>query len=369
MNKETLSISILLIISLLFCAGCNKDPNPFVNHEQDITLVYGIINPKDTVHYVRIQKAFLTEGDAFVMANEEEANIYLDSLTVNVFVTEKNGSTPVYNMDWTLEKVMVHKTDSLGDFYWDGNPYPVFKFDYSFDLNKIEDKVIHLEITNNVSGKKIYASSNMMNSLSVRQPSGVNVEPGSATYQFGMLYTATSSKIEIIPTAYNKSYNVYMTFVYQEYDLSGNFTFDTLLYTFGSVNYDGNPSNMPNNPNNLDIYYNPSAFYTWLTSKIDEDENVIRIPRYFNFYFWSCSPEMYTYLDINSTSSGIIQDRPEYTNLTSSTGSNNVYGLFTCRFSRTAENMLVSPKMSEDLQTHLGKNGDIGKLNFKTSYP
>ena len=63
MNK--LSFVAVLIMALGF-VSCETDID--VNAEPtDITIVYGLLNPNDTTHYLKINKAFIGEGSAFVI--------------------------------------------------------------------------------------------------------------------------------------------------------------------------------------------------------------------------------------------------------------------------------------------------------------
>lgn len=355
MTIKQLFIFMTLLISMLcITTSCNKNPNPFVEYEQDITMVYGIINPVDTIHYIRIQKAFLTEDDAFVMASDAESNLYLDSLTVRVYVTDQYGTT-IPNMDWILNKTFIDK-DSVGDFTW-SEKLPVYYFEKIFNHEQIQDKIFKLEITNIGSGKKIYGSTYIVNDFEVIQPSSIY----SHVPQFAMSQS-THGFITFYQALYGQRYDVYAYFIYDEYPLDGSpMTTHSLKWNFGTYIFDGDAYH--SGSTELAINYNPASFYTWLESKIEYNPNVAaRVPRFFNFYFWSCTPDMNTYIEVNSENTGIVQDRPEYTNLTSSTGKEDVYGLFSCRYSKIYNNVQVAPTMSIYLQNNLN-------LNFRTAPP
>ncbi|MDD3107106.1 MAG: hypothetical protein PHP65_04820 [Bacilli bacterium] len=361
-NRTTIITILLIITSLLSFSSCNKDPNPFVKHEQDISIVYGLINPVDSIHYIRIQKAYLTSEDAYILATDEETNIYLDSLTVRVYLTNINGTIPISGMDWTLDKVYVHKTETSDDFYWNVD-YPVFRFIQTFNHSYISDKIFHLEITNNYSGKQIYGETYVVNDYVIRQPSSINA----TVPQFGMSYTANTSKIEFAQALYGKRYNVYMTFEFDEYQRSGSYNqtpvHKILKWNYGTSIYDGNAYEVSlANSTYLTIYYSPNSFYPWLEDNLVSSDEIIRVARCFNFYFWSCTPEMHTYMSVNSQQTGIIQDRPEYTNLTSNTGENDVYGLFATRYSKIYKNLQVQPTTLSYLIEEL----DLG---FQATYP
>jgi hypothetical protein len=54
--------------------GCSTEFDPTAE-PKDIWVVYGVLNPGDTVQYIRISKAFLPESDAFVYARENDQSV------------------------------------------------------------------------------------------------------------------------------------------------------------------------------------------------------------------------------------------------------------------------------------------------------
>ena len=79
MNKKvrgTVTILVLVIIVMLLDA-CNKDIN--VNAEwEDITVIFGLLDQNQDTHFVKINKAFLGEADAFDMAQVRDSSEYQD---------------------------------------------------------------------------------------------------------------------------------------------------------------------------------------------------------------------------------------------------------------------------------------------------
>lgn len=60
-----------VIVTSFSMFSCSTDLN--INAEpEDIWVVWGILNPQDTVQYIRISKGFLPEGDALVYAKEND---------------------------------------------------------------------------------------------------------------------------------------------------------------------------------------------------------------------------------------------------------------------------------------------------------
>ncbi len=87
MPKKLLFISIIGLISFF---SCKKKDFSLNSEYEDVTIVYGILNPSDTVHYLKIYKSFLTDGNAFDAAKNIDNYSYIDSIDVKI--EEYNGS-------------------------------------------------------------------------------------------------------------------------------------------------------------------------------------------------------------------------------------------------------------------------------------
>jgi hypothetical protein len=57
---------------------------------KDITVVYGLLDRNDTIHYIRIQKAYLVDENAFAFAGIADSTYYPP--TLNAYILEYNAS-------------------------------------------------------------------------------------------------------------------------------------------------------------------------------------------------------------------------------------------------------------------------------------
>lgn len=81
-------VFLFFLASLI--AACSTDFNINAGW-QEITVVYGLLNQKETTHYIKINKAFLGEGNALTMAQMEDSSSYYNNLEVKV-EEWKNGA-------------------------------------------------------------------------------------------------------------------------------------------------------------------------------------------------------------------------------------------------------------------------------------
>ena len=98
----------------------------------------------------------------------------------------------------------------------------------------------------------------------------------------------------------------------------------------------------------MEIPYSPSSFFSICKSliphkegsEISESSVVSRLVNRVEFLFSVAGDELNTYMEVNEPSSGIVQDKPDYTNI------ENGIGLFSCRFVRTTETPQVKMRLS-----------------------
>ncbi|HRO43180.1 MAG TPA: hypothetical protein PL009_10120 [Flavipsychrobacter sp.] len=86
--------SVLALSSVLGFQSCSEDFEVSAPYKP-VTVVYGILDMKDTAHYIRIQKTFLDESkNAFDMAKVSDSNFYKEG-DLDVMIKEMSGNAVV----------------------------------------------------------------------------------------------------------------------------------------------------------------------------------------------------------------------------------------------------------------------------------
>ncbi|MCB0396437.1 MAG: hypothetical protein KDD36_07275, partial [Flavobacteriales bacterium] len=70
-------------------------------------------------------------------------------------------------------------------------------------------------------------------------------------------------------------------------------------------------------------------FYQFVASRLTEDPDVDRTAGQLDFIIDVAGEDLNTYMAVNRPSTGIIQERPEYSNI------ENGFGIFSCRYSQS----------------------------------
>ena len=110
MNK--IRFIILLLFISVFFVSCKTDFD-ITSEWKDITVVYGLLDQSDSVHLIKINKAFLGDGNALQYATIEDSSSYGNNLEVKL--VEKNGTSVV--QDIVFDTTSYYPKDS-GLFYY-----------------------------------------------------------------------------------------------------------------------------------------------------------------------------------------------------------------------------------------------------------
>lgn len=177
MNKFLIVIG--LSISIIF-TSCETDIDVNADY-QDITVVYGVINPQDTTHYLKINKAFLGETSALdLAANADNFTYAADEIAV--VVEELNGNGNVVKNHTITRTTNVPKDAGIFD-----NTTNVL---YSFTEPNIDrNNTFKLKITNSELNKEITAETKIIKPITVSTPRGSKFQFWNGTVSTGTAIT------------------------------------------------------------------------------------------------------------------------------------------------------------------------------------
>lgn len=87
--KKNISLSGIFIIVVLLFSSCETEID-LVGKGEEKVIVYGIFNIKDSIHYLKINKTFNGDGDAYQMAKVEDSTLIKN---IEVLVNNINFDT------------------------------------------------------------------------------------------------------------------------------------------------------------------------------------------------------------------------------------------------------------------------------------
>ena len=308
MKKIYLLVSVFTIIF----TSCDTDFD--VNAEwEEVTVVYGLLDAGDEMktQQIKISKAFLGKMDALQMAQfADSINFDQGELAVKVIRVKNNGIRDTITLDEvpTLRNVGVFN-DSIIVYTFENNNFLNSNFEYE------------LLIKNNITGNEVSSTTNII--------SGFNFDMG-AGFPFGFIETwipgnPSATKFSSTVVTWGNStdngvqYQIELIFNYNENDIAKN-----LIYT-SSVLEETNI-----------FEFEGEKFFNFLKNELVKDPLIERKFLSIDLIMTVGSENLKTYRVINEEITGIVQERPQFTNI------NNGIGLFSSRFTKTRKGFSIA---------------------------
>ncbi|MDD5695876.1 MAG: hypothetical protein PHD61_11310 [Bacteroidales bacterium] len=333
---------ILILSSILALMSCSTEVDLIGDYE-DITIVYGLLNQTDSISYLKINKAFLGDGNALIMAQEPDSSSYRNNLTV-VLDEWKDGSLiQTFHFDTTT---IYNKEE--GTFYY---PRQVIYRCLTYQQLDPESEY-RLTITNRLSGKIISATTPLVSDFPILKP--VINNPLKPTIHFPD--NDNPKDLEWLSAKYGKLYNVVMRFHYKE---KFSQVADT-LYKYVETSYSPRKSESLDGGEEMLIQFANNSFYKLLENTVPYEPSKeatveVRYALSVEYIFSVAGDDFNTYMEVNDVSSSIVQERPEFTNI------ENGIGIFSSRYNKSRLYYL-SPLTEEILITKgLKFEAEIGK--------
>jgi hypothetical protein len=339
-----------LVLILAMNSGCKQDFDITATYKE-IPIVYGLLNHAENVHYIRIQKGFLIDGDANVAALNPDSIYYGNELIVYI-KTLPNG--PVYNLQRVDGRDFGLFKDSTRIVNGQVVPAPfahepniLYRFTGTLD----QSKRFRLVINNTSSLKVDSAEIGLVRDFTVSTPvKAQKIALQDASPSRAIWYTAVNGAV----------YDLTIRFPYIEYRIADNSfvrstTIDIpILRAFEGENNDG--SQQINNE------IGAAYVLRYLTNRLEKDPSIYRV---FNstvgmkFIYAVGGQDLSNYIKVAQAQSGIGSNDalPPYTNIAGG------YGIFSSRYFKQVDSVLLNNNALDSLACSNTMRG----CNFKGS--
>jgi len=273
--------------------------------------VFGLLNKDESVHYIRVSKAFLGKGNALEFAAVTDSTNYAPGV-LDVKVDEMlNGNV---TRTFTLEAV----TDISKDPGIFANPDQViYKFETTPGQGINKDAIYKLRAKNTNTGYEISSETPIVGPLTLSLPS-INLPQIT-------LYPQAPTTVKWRTAGNGKLYEVFIFFKYREYNVNtpNDIVGKSVEINLGRTSTDNTVAGreLINSVANATIYQT-------LANNISEataTNQMIRLADSLRIEIYIASEQLETYLNINQPSNSLAQERPVFGNI------ENGVGLFSSR--------------------------------------
>lgn len=314
---------LLLVATGAFFFGCSSDLDVTAPYKE-ITVVYSLLNKNDNIHWVKINKAFLGDGDAFVYAQIADSTEYTEAQLTDAHVEKVDADGNVIQSIPLQDTILTDRPEGI--FTWPAHKMYFFRGDQS---NGRLDVNYRYRIVANAKGNHVEAITQLVND--VTPYATTNSSTSLISFRQNNAYQSYPIKWET--TLNGRRYEAYYRFSYDEVRTNGDIFpkhFDTFV---GSVISSSAPGQVDQVSLSGELFFQTVA--TRVAQLTDVDEGLVqkRIFRGVEFFWWVAAPELHTYLQLANPISGIVEERPDYSNVTGG------YGLFSSRMYKIAPDL------------------------------
>jgi hypothetical protein len=347
--KNYLRSGFPTLVFLLTLYACETDFSTIDSFE-DITVVYGLIDTKDSIQYIKINRAFLSEDNVMTYAAERDSNEYLHKLEVRIEEWTPDGSTLIKTH--LLDSTTVYDKEPGQFYYPDQTLYRLPKPDQPYDIKYIVEglndtvgievfwlnylNLYKLFIRNPETGKEIRSETPLVQDFRI-------VKPG-----FGQ--TIRFVQDPVAPTEFEweraengELYEFELRFNYGERFEGSQDTVYKYITLASTTTTGGNSGSTLSYfywgdqffvaCQNLIPYSDPSTEASVLERFTGLVEVIVRV----------AEEEYALYIEVNAPSTSIVQDRPNYSNI------ENGLGIFSSRFEKN-KTKILHPESVNDLK-------------------
>jgi hypothetical protein len=313
-------LSLFTFLTALVIFGFSCKPKLNVNAPfKEIPVVFGLLNVNDTIHYIKITKAFIGDMDAYEMAAIRDSSEYPEGI-LDVKMVEKNHPQNL-NRTFNLERKLITNKEP-GIFY--GPDQILYAFSTT-DIPLHPNAIYDLEITNKETGLVVSSSTEMVHNFKLKNPDEDRLQ---RTVSFANINGISAYTLIWDGAKNGRRYNLRMVFTYLEINKNtGEVARKEVVFPF----------EVKGVSQEFQYPITGELFYQKISEAVPEaPAHIVRYVHGLDFYFDVAGIELNTYMEINEPVSGILQDKPQYTNIA------NGLGVFSSRINKVVKNRVMN---------------------------
>ncbi len=301
-------------LSLILVSACSEEIKPSTDGKQT-AVVYCILNASDSIHYVKLNKAFYGGGDMTQTAMHPDSS-YFEK--VEITITEFVGSGE--SRSWELSDTVITNKEP-GAFYSPEQKLYYFKTSSTAPLSTADNVHYQLEAVINDGEFTVHGETSLVGGMSIISPTE-NIPFNFATDNIEE-YGYASSLINIA-TGSAKKIEVFLDVEFEEYN--NGVLLNTPKFTWKISEFEEDIKSQ------MSAGANGQAFYELIAANATDDPSITRrLLKGITIRVNGASNDLQKYLLLSEPSSSLAQSKPSYTNLTV-TNEMRVVGIFASRY-------------------------------------
>jgi hypothetical protein len=337
---------VLLLSGIL---GSCKEEIDLYGDFQETAVVYGLLDKADTVHFIKINRAYITPGNETVADSS-----YFDQ--VDATITEVINGTN--QRVWTLQDTIVTNKDENGVFFAPDQKVYYFTTPSNAPLN--DNGTYKLHISLNGGEFEVDGETEIV--------SGITTTADAQNFRYEFVDDPASYVTRGISVNTGNSHviNTTLQVTFTEFITGVDTTFTTFDWNLGEAEITSAQKTFS---------YNGATFYNLIEQNVTNDPAINQRRLYtIKVIATGGSEDLLNYITVNKPSSSLAQNKPTYTNLTTTSGY-RVIGLFSSRYTHTSMKYYLNPDnpnlrlMTSKSVAELCQGPITGLLAFCSQHP
>ena len=327
MNK-IFSLSAIAAVSLAVFSSCETEVDLTAPYAST-TVVFGLLDPQADTQFVKITKTFLGDGNLNEYAMIRDSSEYkweeFAALKIEEYATGNPNPIAIHN----LQPITIYNKDVNGMFY--GPEQTVY---YFASPNGINPNAKYKLVADFVSRPDVFAWTNVIPSAEVffQSPqTNLGLSFASTNTVTGAIDYRDNVSIRWTPIDNAEIYDLALRFYYTENLYSDNALTQLVSSTDKFIDWKigtFNADDIDLNSGYYNLTFNAEPFFSFLGTNLETNTLIRREvgtydgnkTRAFELRMGLANDELKTYINVNNPVTGIIQERPSYTNVVGGLG-------------------------------------------------
>lgn len=338
---------ILIFVLSILLSACSTDFE-VIGDWKETMVVYGLLDQSKPKQFIKINKAFLGEGNAFEYAQIKDSIQYKNALTVTLKRIKNGAEIASYNLtpDNSIPK-------NSGIFYSADQTNAIYSF-VSTGTNALNvDSQYKLIIKNSDTGKEVSAQTTLVKDYTGLSSNLVNTSPFSFITPGLNTYTA-KFPLNFKSGVDARIYQVVLRLHYTDTMLTGPPHADSLDWTLPQQT-----TSLLSGGQFMDFGFNGQDMMRFIGGALSVPVDLkCRTAGKVDVIVIAAGDDLNTFINVNKPSTGIIQEKPEYTNIA------NGLGIFSSRVYKIAASKPLNPNSINGTLDTLSGGQYTCKLKF-----
>ncbi len=318
--KQFLNFFLSFLVLSQLLTSCNEKIDLIGNFEET-AVVYGLLDQSDSIHIIKINRAFIGPGNALEISQIADSNEFQQvDATISEYI---NGSLA---REWTLVDTLMENKDPNGVFYAPYQKMYYFKTNSTEPLNP--DGIYKLHISLNGGDIIVDGETEIVSNIST------SADGQSFRFDFVDNPGVYVSKGISVFAGNSHILNATLEVNFHEYTSPGVGVLKSFKWNLGETEV------APNT--NQTFTTNGKTFYELVLANVTNNPLINQRKLYsIKIIATGGGEDLYNYMTVNAPSSSLAQSKPTYTNLTVNEN-HAVIGVFSSKYTYIVEKHFIN---------------------------